>query len=84
MAGARRQNLDRGSTRAFRVVNAESGRVIDELRTRDAAIDRAMRELGRVPAGRYQVRCATHPGGTGGSSATWAVPPEVIKMGWRR
>lgn len=62
MAGARRQKLDRGSTLAFRVVNPESGRVIDELRTRDAAIERAMRELGRVPGGRYEVQVRDAPG----------------------
>jgi hypothetical protein len=47
----------------FRVVNMQSGRALDVFDTERAAEDRAIRELGRVTAGRFRIERRDAPRG---------------------
>jgi len=49
--------------RIFRVVNAHSGRALDEFRTEQAAEVRAVRELDRVGRGTFRIEARDPSGG---------------------
>jgi hypothetical protein len=49
--------------RVFRVVNAHSGRTLDEFQTEQAAEVRAMRELERVGRGTFRIEARDPAGG---------------------
>ena len=55
--------MERDAGPLFRVVNIQSGRALDEFDTERAAEDRAIRELGRVTAGRFRIERRDAPRG---------------------
>jgi hypothetical protein len=54
---------EREEAAVFRVVNALSGRTLEEFPTERAAEERALRELGRVIAGRFRIERRDAGGG---------------------
>lgn len=54
---------ERQGVRVFRVVNAHSGRALDEFPTEHAAEVRAVRELDRVGKGTFRIESRDSPGG---------------------
>ena len=54
---------DREAVRVFRVVNAHSGRALDEFPTEYAAEVRAVRELERVGKGTFRIESRDSTGG---------------------
>jgi hypothetical protein len=57
-----RDMSERNEGTVFRVVNAHSGRALDEFLTERAAEERAVRELGRVGTGRFRIERRDAPG----------------------
>jgi hypothetical protein len=54
---------EREGVRVFRVVNAHSGRALDEFQTEKAAEVRAVRELDRVGKGTFRIEARDSSGG---------------------
>ena len=54
---------ERDEAPLFRVVNTRSGRALDVFESERAAEDRAIRELGRVTAGRFRIERRDAPHG---------------------